>query len=172
MGKTESIKERRVDVYLDTLGRKARWTEIAEEADESLSKFVQQCVEYAIEQGGPDITELGEQSKKIQDLEQEVTELRKEVNQKDIVIEKLENDLRRARVEPFQEERHEGKRKYDQELIKVLQETDSITSEELIRRLGVDQSDPKLMEGIDNQLKQLESYGLIDHTPHGWRWVG
>ena len=172
MGKTESIKERRVDVYLDTLERKERWTEFADEADESLSKFVQKCVEYAIEQGGPDYAELGKRAKKIQELETQVDDLRKEIKQKDIVIEKLENDLRRARVEPFQEERHEGKRKYDQELIEVLQETDSITSEELIRRLGVDQSDPKLMEGIDNQLKQLESYGLIGHTPHGWRWVG
>lgn len=44
MGKTESIKERRVDVYLDTLDRKGRWTKLAEEADESLSKFVQRCV--------------------------------------------------------------------------------------------------------------------------------
>jgi len=28
--KTESIKERRVEVYLDTLGRKERWTEVTE----------------------------------------------------------------------------------------------------------------------------------------------
>lgn len=44
MGKTESIKARRVDVYLDTIERKQRWTRKADEADTSLSKFVQQCV--------------------------------------------------------------------------------------------------------------------------------
>lgn len=45
MGKTESIKERRVEVYLHTLERKERWTEFADEANESLSKYVQKCVE-------------------------------------------------------------------------------------------------------------------------------
>ena len=172
MGKTESIKERRVDVYLDTLGRKERWTELAEEADESLSKFVQKCVEYAIEQGGPDFTELGERSKKIQDLEQEVSELRKEVNQKDIVIEKLETDLKRLRMGPFLEDDFEGVREYDTELIEILQNSDQVTSEELVRRLGVDPSQSDIMRGINSQLQQLESYGLVRSTSQGWTWTG
>lgn len=62
MGKTESIKERRVDVYLDTLDRKERWTRIADEERQSLSKFVQKSVEYAIESGGPDYAELGDRN--------------------------------------------------------------------------------------------------------------
>lgn len=172
MGKTESIKERRVDVYVDTLERKDRWTEAADEAGESLSKFVQKCVEYALEQGGPDFAELGKRAKKIQELESEVDGLRDELKQKDIVIEKLETDLRQARATPFTADEFEGNRTYDQELVEILQGTDSITSEELIRRLDVDQSDQALMAGIDNQLQRLESYGLIDHTTRGWRWVG
>jgi len=49
MAKTASIKERRVDVYLDTLDRKERWSELAEAQGDSLSKFVQKAVGYAIE---------------------------------------------------------------------------------------------------------------------------
>lgn len=60
MGKTDTIKERRVDVYLDTLERKERWTEQSDAAGDSLSKFVQKAVEYGIEQGGPDSAELDE----------------------------------------------------------------------------------------------------------------
>ena len=71
MGKTDTIKDRRVDVYVDTINRKERWSRIADEEDESLSQFVQQCVEYAIEKGGPDFTELGEESKQIQALEED-----------------------------------------------------------------------------------------------------
>ena len=173
MGKTESIKERRVDVYLDTLERKERWTRLADEEDESLSKFVQKCVEYAIEQGGPDFAELGERSKKIQELEQEINGLREQIKQKDIVIEKLEDDLRRARVEPFLEgEEFEGARDYDRELIEILQDAGRIRSDELVQRLGIDPSQSDLMQGIDQQLQQLESYGLVASTAHGWRWVG
>lgn len=104
MGKTDTIKERRVDVYLDTLERKERWQEIAEEEDESLSKFVQRAVEYAIEMGGPDFSDVGERSEKIQELQEEVRDLHQDVKQKDIVIEKLESELRRHRLEPFTED--------------------------------------------------------------------
>jgi predicted RNase H-like nuclease (RuvC/YqgF family) len=172
MGKTESIKERRVDVYLDTIGRKERWTRKADEADESLSKFVQQCVEYALEKGGPNFEELGERGKKIQDLEEEMKSLRNEVKQKNIVIEKLEADLGRYRMEPFLKDDYEGVRDFDQELIQLVKEAERIKSEELVRRLGVDQTDRETMQAIDSQLRQLESYGLIAHTTHGWRWDG
>lgn len=56
MGKTESIREHRVDVYLDTIDQKERWTRTANEEGEPLSKFVQKCVEYTIENGGPDFS--------------------------------------------------------------------------------------------------------------------
>jgi len=62
---------------------------------------------------------LGKRATKIQELETHVVELRNQIKQVAIVIGKLENDLRRARVEPFQEERYDGKRKYDQENIEV-----------------------------------------------------
>jgi len=172
MGKTESISDRRVDVYLGTIERKERWTELATEEGESLSKFVQQCVEYAIERGGPDFAELGERSKEIQELTEEVNELRKEVEQKDIVIDKLQTDLQRHRLEPFTEDDFEGVREYDRELIGILQGADRITGDELVQRLDIDPSETELMQAIDSQLQQLEDYGLIDSTAKGWRWVG
>ena len=172
MGKTDTIKDRRVDVYVDTIDRKKRWAQSAEEAGESLSQFVQQCVEYAIEQGGPDFTELGKESKQIQDLEAEVKDLQKDVKQKEIVIEKLESELKQLRTQPFLEEEFEGTRKYDQELIEELQRADRIDGDELLRRLDVDPSDTELVKGIDTQLQQLEDYGLVRSTPQGWVWEG
>lgn len=170
MGKTDTIKERRVDVYLDSLERKERWNEFADEADESLSTFVQQCVEYAIEQGGPDFSELGEQSKQIQELENTIDELREDIKQKEIVIEKLENEVRQHRVEPFLQDEFEGTREYDEELIEILQNTNHISGDELLRRLDIDPNETDLVKGVDQQLKQLEAYGLIRNTPRGWVW--
>jgi predicted RNase H-like nuclease (RuvC/YqgF family) len=170
MGKTDTIKDRRVDVYVDTIDRKERWSRIADEEGESLSKFVQQCVEYAIEKGGPDFTELGEESKQIQELEEEVADLRRDVKQKEMVIDKLESELTELRTQPFLEEDFEGRRKYDEELIDELQRADRITGEELLRRLEVDPSETELVKGINTQLKQLEDYGLVRSTPQGWAW--
>ena len=172
MGKTDTIKDRRVDVYVDTIDRKARWAEHAEADGESLSKFVQQCVEFAIERGGPDFAELGEESKEVQELKTEVVELRKDVKQKQIVIEKLESELRELQVQPFLEDDFEGTRQYDRELIDELQRADRITGDELLRRLDIDPTQTKLVKGIDAQLQQLEAYGLVRSTPQGWVWDG
>lgn len=172
MGKTDTIKERRVDVYLDSLERKERWQELAEEADESLSKFVQRAVEYAVEMGGPDFSDVGERSEKIQELQEEVRELRQDIKQKDIVIEKLESELRRHRLEPFTEDDFEGTRQYDQDLIEILQSSDRVKGDEILRRLDIDPSQSDLVKAVDNQLEQLESYGLVTSTSKGWRWVG
>lgn len=172
MGKTDTIKDRRVDVYVDSLERKEKWTRLAEQEDESLSQFVQQCVEYTIEQGGPDFTELGEESKQIQDLEEEVNDLRRDVKQKEMVIEKLETELKALRTEPFLDEEFEGRRQYDEDLIEELKRADRLTGEELLRRLGVDPAKTELVKGLNTQLKQLEEYGLIRSTPKGWVWTG
>lgn len=172
MGKTDTIKDRRVDVYVDTIDRKQRWLRIAEEEGESLSQFVQQCVEYAIEQGGPDFTELGEETKKIQELEEEVTELRRDVKQKKVVIDKLESELKEIRTQPFVDEDFEGRRKFDEELPDVLKGADRITGDEILRRLAVDPSETEVVSGINTQLGQLEAYGLVRSTPQGWVWDG
>ena len=172
MGKTDTIRDRRVDVYVDSIERKERWAEQADAADTSLSKFVQQCVEYAIERGGPDFGELGARSQKLQELEEELKELQKDIDQKEIVIEKLETDLRRERVAPFQEPEFEGIRAYDRELIDVLQRAEYISGHELREQLAIDPTDQELMKGFDRQLQQLESYGLVKNTGRGWRWTG
>ena len=171
MGKTDTIKERRVDVYLDTFDRKERWTQYAEEAGESLSKFVQKAVEYTMQQGGLDYEELGERSEKIHALEEEIRSLRKDISQKDIVIEKLEADLEQHQVRPFLDESYEGTRRYNRELVEILQEGGLKPTEELLRRLDVRPTETDRMQAIDRQLEQLEVYGLVTHTANGWRWT-
>lgn len=172
MGKTDSIKKRRVDVYLDTLNRKERWQEFAEAEGESLSSFVQKAVEFTIQQGGPDFGELGKSSQEIEALEEEIATLRDEIKQKDIVIEKLEDELKELRVQPFLAEEFEGRRRHDPALIEQLQAAERITADRLLQRMDVDPMDTDVIQGIDRQLRQLEEYGLVESTPQGWVWTG
>lgn len=75
-------------------------------------------------------------------------------------------------MEPFLDEEFEGVREYDRELIEILQQAGRIESDELVQRLGVKPSQTDLMKGIDQQLHQLERFGLVASTAHGWRWIG
>lgn len=48
MQKTNTIKQRRVDVYLNTLEQKERWAKAAQSEGTSLSKWVIQIVENSL----------------------------------------------------------------------------------------------------------------------------
>lgn len=171
MGKTESINDRRVDVYLNSVEKKEQWSELAAEADMSLSKFVQACVEYANSQGGPDFLDLGGQAGEIQELQQKLREKEKTIEEKDVMIEKLRTELKQQHSKPFLKEDFEGRRQFDTELIEILKHSDRIQSEEILRQLNVDTQNVDLIQAIQEQLNQLEQYGLVEETVHGWKWV-
>lgn len=172
MGKTDTINDRRVDVYLDSIEQKAQWVETAEESDMSLSNFVQACVEYTIEQGGPDFLEAGSSAGEMQDLRDTLRERKATIEEKDMVIEDLRTELKRYRAEPFLDEDFEGQRAFDQDLVEVLQHGGAVTADTLLRELNIDAQNVELREAIQNQLEQLKRYGLVKETVHGWTWEG
>lgn len=171
MGKTESINDRRVDVYLNTTDQKQRWAEQADQHETSLSKFVQESVEYTIQQGGPDFTEAGQKAEEIRELEDQIADLEQQLDQKDLVIEKLQTELTALRSAPFREDEFEDTRQFDEELVEIIREAGQIRSQEIFRRLNVDAQNIEIVEGIQNQLSQLEKYGIVEETIHGWEWV-
>lgn len=172
MDKTESINDRRVDVYLDSLNQKAKWADLADEADLSLSQFVQHCVEYALSQGGPDFVEAGSAAGEIQELRDELREKESTIEEKDMVIEKLRTEIKQYETQPFLEDDFEGQRQFDTELIDILQDAGSIRSKEILRRLDVDPQNTELIQAVQSQLDQLERYGLVEETVNGWQWEG
>ena len=172
MGKTDSINDRRVDVYLGSVAEKREWADAADEADMSLSNFVQACVKYALAQGGPDFLETGGAAGDIQELRDELHSKQNTIEEKEVMIEKLKTELKKYRTQPFLEEDFEGQRQFDTDLIAVLKDSGTIRSEELLRQLDVDSQNVDLIQGVKGQLEQLEQYGLVEETVHGWKWVG
>ena len=69
INKKGTINDRKVDLYLNTVDDKVQGAESAEEADTSLSKLVQACVEFVIAQGGPDFLETGGAGEDLQELQ-------------------------------------------------------------------------------------------------------
>ncbi|OKY78779.1 MAG: putative nuclease of RNase H fold RuvC/YqgF family [Candidatus Methanohalarchaeum thermophilum] len=171
MGKTDSIKQRRVDVYLDSLERKKKWKKIAENQDDSLSKFIQKAVQYAIDHGGPNFKELGNKAKQIQELQNQINELKEEVKQKDMVIDKLEEEIEQYRTQKFTNQTFSGKRKHKKQLIDLLKNHKKLNGDEILQKLNIDPTNTEVVEGINKQLQNLEQYGLIEDTGNGWRWT-
>ncbi|MCK4817948.1 hypothetical protein KA005_19415 [bacterium] len=171
--KTETIKERAVYVYLPSHEMVNTWKERAERQGISISKFVIEHVENSLQQEeDPLYKPCGELTKEISEFRTEIKELKEDNRQKRIVIERLENELRRYRADVFLEEDFKGVRKYDKELIDILKSHSVVDNDELLGYLGIDPRDSELVKAVLNQLESLEAYGLVSPTKRGWRWLG
>jgi hypothetical protein len=164
-------KSRYVYLYLPTAEDKQRWQSLADEAGSPLSKFIIQVVENALVEES-DFKPRGELVKEIGKLRSENKELRDDLNQKKIVLDKYENELKRYRSEAFLEDKFEGVRKYNKEIMAILKRRGVVDSYKLLEELGVDPKETDLVRAVSKQLEDLESYGLITSTQRGWRWVG
>jgi predicted DNA-binding protein len=173
MGKTETIKERAIYVYLPSHEMVQRWKRLAKKQGTSISKFVIEHVESSIkeEEGrGSDFKARSELLKQIQELEEENSKLKKDVDVLRLALERLEEELRGYRAKPFLEEGFSGLRGFERKLIETLRHRGSVRGEDLLGLLDIDPRDRELTTSVYRQLKLLEAYGLVEALPDGWRW--
>jgi len=163
-----------VYVYLPSIEQVADWKARAKKSNVPLSQFVFEHVTNSLRQ------EAGEQSYKpraelIEELRKkdEATEkLTRELEIVKLALERVEDELRRYRAEPFLDEGFRGKRRYDEKLIEILKKGQPIDSNQLLHQLRISPKETDLVKALSNQLENLQSYGLVRKTHHGWRWVG
>jgi cell division protein FtsB len=173
-GKTETIKDRTIYIYLPSLEMVEDWKRRADRASVSLSKFIIERVLDSIrredgEEGYLSRTELIE---RLRSTEEELKRLRDENRLLRRLVENLDNELRRYRAQPFLEERFEGVRKFDRDLIDLLRRGGTLSEEDILASLNISPSDTDLVKAVAKQLEILEEYGLVEFTGRGWRWRG
>jgi hypothetical protein len=173
MGKTETIKERAIYVYLSSVVQKERWQEHADKAGVSISKFVVEHVENSLRQEEePGYKSRGELWKEINQLRHQVKDLSRKCTLLETVVERQDQELRRYRAKPFLEEGFKGMRGYEKDLVNLLKTREIVTSDQILARLGIDPSECNLVKAVSKQLENLEVYGLVKSTPRGWKWMG
>jgi hypothetical protein len=172
MVKTETIKQRAIYVYLPSQDMVDRWKELAKTHGTSISKFVAEHVENSLRQEDSDYLSRSFLIDENRKLKESLEEKEKHIRHLEILVEKLEEDLRRYRSQMFLDEGYSGIRKYDRRLVDVLRESGVHGNDEILSRLGVKPHEHESIKAISNQLENLQSYGLVRSTPRGWEWVG
>lgn len=172
MGQTETIKDRAIYVYLPSVEMVERWKRLADRQGTSVSKFVREHVENSLRQEEePSYKSRAELLKELRELKKQLTVERKKTRRLDLVVEKLERELRRYRAKPFLEEDFTGVRRFQKELVEALREGGVLSNEELLSRLGIERSEHEAVRAVSKQLEILESYGLVQSSSRGWRWM-
>jgi len=171
--KTDTIAKRAIYVYLPSIEEGEKWKNLAEKSGLSISKFVVEHVENSLRQE-EDEDIYGSRTrlmKEIRGLKDENIELRKRNEMLERVIEKLDEENKRYRMEPFLNNDFKGIRKYEEGLIKLFKSRTTIKKEDIFELLGINpMKNGDIAKGITKQLENLEHYGLIEDKGKLWKW--
>jgi hypothetical protein len=164
------LKARYINVYLPSEAAKLQWEEDAKEAGIPLSRFVFEAVE-AFRASKKEIPR-SDFVKELAEGKEELQKLRSELKLKNLLLEKLEGEVYKARYDSFKEvEMGEGTRRHDEDLIKVLRRRKAVEGYAILKELSIDPRDTEAVKLVNNQLESLRRFGLVEETGAGWRWI-
>jgi hypothetical protein len=164
-------KSRYVWLYLPSKADKERWQALADEAKTPLSTFCISIIEERLAEED-EFKPRREGAKDLEDLKNENRTLRDDLKQKEIVLERYENELKRYRSQSFLEEDYKGMRRYSKELVEILKTRGQVDSYKLLEALGIDPRESELVKAVSKQLEELEDYKLVKSDGRLWKWIG
>ena len=178
LGRTDTIRERAVWVYLSSVEQRERWKRLAEQSGWSLSNWVLNMVEKAI---NPAMEELPEDNRRLraelQELKHRVEQLQEKVRQLSVLKERFEEQLRKYRSQPFIEPGFSGEREYSKELVQLLRETKTrdgrhkpLANDEILSGLGIKPDEEQAVKAVTAQPMNLQAYGLVSYVNGRWVW--
>ena len=172
MGKTETIKQRAVAVYLPTEEMLESWKSAADKYGLPLSRFIVATVDESIRKGQTGTT-LREE------LEKELTETKEQLKALREKAESMEEALRRADVtvaeyrsklaEPVLSN---AEAEFTSRLIEMFVEERVLNVDEVPEKFGIDLTDTKAVGRLRTSVDVLKKAGLVETGICEWRWKG
>lgn len=169
MVKKKELKQRAIYVY-PPAEMAETWKKLAKKSGTSISKFVSEHVENSlglIEDDYRSKSNVLEENRQLRDT---LAEKEKRNHHLELLVDKLEEDLRLYRSKLFTDSSAMGTRTYDKQLMDLLKEPGAHNTDNIFTRLGVKQTDTEVIKAISIQLENLEAYGLLRNTGKGWIW--
>jgi len=173
LGKTKEINARYIYTYLPSVEIAHDWKTRAKKAGVSISDFVYEHVSNSLRQedGEEGYKPRSELIGQLRRKDEAIEKLAEDSRVTRLALENVERQLRRYRAEPFLEENFRGVRKYDRELVELLQKGQEVDSDHLLRILKINPKQTDLVRAVSNQIQNLQAYGLIRKTRRGWKWT-
>lgn len=173
MGKTETIRQRRVDVWVPSLEEKEAWKQAAKEQGLSLSKLIIQLVNQSINDQAV-VEDVDALKQRVVDLEAELGRRERRIEDLERLKDRLDQELNQYRSQDFLTS--PGIKQLDPRLINVLSTSRDdigrsrvVTETELMQRLRLGDSADDV-QALAMQLEALELHGVVTATGQGWVW--
>ena len=169
MVKKKELKQRAIYVY-PPAGMAENWKKLAQESGTSISKYVIEHVENSLEKAENDFRSRSNILEENRQLRDTLAEKDKRNHHLELLVDKLEEDLRLYRSKLFTDTSHMGPRTFDKQLMDLLKEPGAHNTNSILSRFRVKPTDTEAIKAISLQLENLEAYGLLRNTGKGWIW--
>ncbi len=171
--KSETTVKRQINVYLPDMIMRERWKEAAKDKGLSISKFVIEHVEEALNESGHGNQVSRQQlMDEIHKLTKKTRELQMELDIKTKVYEVLDRELQSLREKTFQDADFIGSRQLNKDLIPLFKLKKQIDYDDLLPFLGIKPTEIDMVRNVNQEIKFLEEFGLIKSDLKGWTWQG
>jgi len=172
-GKTQTIKERKIDVYLPTHELVEDWKKAAESAGLPLSKYVFEVVERH-RRNVPEISEMSkETAKKMEEMESELASLRSKYNTLDMAFKRVDAEKAEMSTEYSKALLNAVDSDLAKDLVRVFvgDPGQTLSFDEIIKRMEIDEYDYDRLTNWSFAKDFLSYVGVLEHVGMtGMRW--
>ena len=169
MVKKKELKQRAIYVY-PPAEMAENWKNRAQKSGASISKFVIEHVENSLGLVEDDYRSRSIVIEENRQLRDALAEKEKRNHHLELLVDKLEEDLRLYRSRLITDPGYTGATPYDKKLVSLLREPGTHNQDSILSRLRVKPTDTEVIKAISVQLENLEAFGLLRNTSKGWIW--
>lgn len=172
LGKTETIRQRAVTVYLPTKDMVAKWKAEADQRDMSLSSFIMEIVDDALRKKSVGMTPREELEKRLNESLSELKVLKGRVESADVALKRADETIAdyRKRLERTVPEGLDAG--ITSQLVTAFMKKRTILVEDIPGKVGIDLNDNEGWVKIRGSLNFLKAAGLVENRLFDWRWKG
>lgn len=175
-GKTETIKQRRVDVYAPTEESKARWQAAAKDKNIPLSRYAGQILEVFLGEESADLqSEIESLRRHVVDIESENSDLLRKLEDSDVLRGRLEQELELYRAQELLSAA--PIKKLDSRVVSAFSDARAhdgrlraVSAQELYKKLRIGRDDVDRLRAVNLQLEVMELHEMIAPSGKGWVW--
>ena len=170
LGKTETIRQRAVTIYLPTKEMVEKWKAEADLNDMSLSGFITEIVDDAMRKRSAGMTPREELEKKLVEALTELKVLKGKLESADVALKRADEtiaDYRKRLERTVPEELDAG---ITSQLVTAFMKSRTILVEKIPESVGIGLDDHEGMVKVLKSLNFLRASGLVENQMFEWRW--
>ena len=170
LGKTETIRQRAVTIYLPTKEMVEKWKAEADLNDMSLSGFITEIVDDAMRKRSAGMTPREELEKRLVEAETELKALNEKLESADVALKRADEtiaDYRKRLERTVPEELDAG---ITSLLVTAFTKSRVILVEKIPESVGISLDDHEGMVKVLKSLNFLRASGLVENQMFEWRW--